>query len=126
MPKKKENDYYEILSNKGTFDAGKGRFHDFIHHGNDQVFDYATDAMVDSDAYHGGRPGIADADRVGQETAGLGQEQNYPVQDDIQLPPVFEVLANVNDLLFQRGIDVPFYWHVPRSGGGTMNDVLGR
>ena len=126
MPKKKENDYYEILSNKGTFDAGKGRFHDFIHHGNDQFFDYATDAMVDSDAYHGRRPGITDADRVGQETAGLGQEQNYPVQDDIQLPPVFEVLANVNDLLFQRGIDVPFYWHVPRSGGGTMNDVLGR
>jgi len=31
----------------------------------------------------------------------------------------------VDDVLFQRGIDVPFYWHVPRSGGGTMNDVLG-
>ncbi|KAL7540245.1 hypothetical protein ACHAXR_009968 [Thalassiosira sp. AJA248-18] len=28
-------------------------------------------------------------------------------------------------MLFQRGIDVPFYWHVPRSGGGTVNDVLG-
>ena len=127
MPKKKENDYYEILPNKGGFNAGKeGRFYDSIHHGNGQVFDYATDAMVDSDAYHGGRAGIPDADRLGQETAGLGQEQNHPVQDDIQLPPVFDVLANVNDLLFQRGIDVPFYWHVPRSGGGTMNDVLGR
>jgi len=127
MPKKKENDYYDILPNKGGFNAGKeGRFYDSIHHVNGQVLDYATDAMVDSDAYHRGRAGIADADRLGQETAGLGQEQNHPVQDDVQLPPVFEVLANVNDLLFQRGIDVPFYWHVPRSGGGTMNDVLGR
>ena len=43
-----------------------------------------------------------------------------------QIPAKFEVLANVDDLLFQRGIDVPFYWHVPRSGGGTMNDLLGR
>ena len=44
----------------------------------------------------------------------------------MQLSPVFDALANVDDLLFQQGVDVPFFWHVPRSGGGTMNDVLGR
>lgn len=34
-------------------------------------------------------------------------------------------LANVDDMLFQRGIDVPFYWHIPRLGRCAMNDVLG-
>jgi len=53
------------------------------------------------------------------------EEPHFLVRGDVQLPEKFEVLANVDEL-FQRGIDVPFYWHVPRSGGGTMNDVLGR
>jgi hypothetical protein len=35
-------------------------------------------------------------------------------------------LANVDSGPFQRGIEIPFYWHVPRSGGGTISDVLGR
>jgi hypothetical protein len=34
-------------------------------------------------------------------------------------------LANVDSGPFQRGIEIPFYWHVPRSGGGTISDVLG-
>jgi hypothetical protein len=41
----------------------------------------------------------------------------------IRLPEKFGALADVNDILLQSGI--PFYWHVPRSGGGTMNDILG-
>lgn len=45
---------------------------------------------------------------------------------DLPLPSVFDNLSNVDDGSFQKGIDVPFYWHVPRSGGGTVNDVLGR
>ena len=53
------------------------------------------------------------------------EQRVFPVQYDVQVPPVFDGLANVDDMLFQRGIDVPFYWHIPRSGGGTMNDVLG-
>lgn len=124
MPQK-DSDYYAKIPNKGGFNAGKeGQSYDSIQNGNGQVFDYATNAMVDSDAYQGGRAEIAGADRVEQATAGSDQQQHY--YPDIQLPQVFEVLADVDDFLFQKGIDVPFYWHVPRSGGGTMNDVLGR
>lgn len=42
------------------------------------------------------------------------------------IPQALENVADVNAGPFQRGIDVPFYWHVPRSGGGTISDVLGR
>ena len=42
------------------------------------------------------------------------------------IPPVFDAIADIDDVLYQRGVDLPFFWHVPRSGGGTMNDVLGR
>ncbi|KAL7552674.1 hypothetical protein ACHAWF_015929 [Thalassiosira exigua] len=43
---------------------------------------------------------------------------------EVRLPPDFAALADV-DGPYRRGVDVPFYWHVPRSGGGTTNDVLG-
>lgn len=41
-------------------------------------------------------------------------------------PAALENTADVNSGPFQKGIDVPFYWHIPRSGGGTLSDVLGR
>lgn len=47
-------------------------------------------------------------------------------RDASYMPVVFENIADFDAGPFQRGIDVPFYWHVPRSGGGTVNDVLGR
>ncbi|KAL3805043.1 hypothetical protein HJC23_003271 [Cyclotella cryptica] len=46
-------------------------------------------------------------------------------RDALRMPFVFENIADFDAGPFQRGIDVPFYWHVPRSGGGTVNDVLG-
>jgi hypothetical protein len=112
----KKRDFSASPRNKGGFNTGKkGRFYDSIQHGDGQVLDYSTDAMVDRDAHLGESARIAEADRSRQAL----------VQYNTQLPPVFEVLANVDDLPFQRGTDVPFYWHVPRSGGGTMNDLLG-
>lgn len=47
-------------------------------------------------------------------------------KEEIQIPAEFGNVADVDAGPFQRGIDVPFYWHVPRSGGGTISDVLGR
>ena len=45
---------------------------------------------------------------------------------ELHMPPGLQNLANVDSGPFQRGIDIPFYWHVPRSGGGTISDILGR
>jgi hypothetical protein len=25
----------------------------------------------------------------------------------------------------KKGVDIPFYWHIPRAGGGTVNDIFG-
>jgi len=43
----------------------------------------------------------------------------------MELPSVFENLADVNDLPVKKGVDLPFFWHVPRTGGGTVNDIFG-
>mmetsp|Transcript_779 Transcript_779/g.1530 ORF Transcript_779/g.1530 Transcript_779/m.1530 type:complete len:1025 (+) Transcript_779:524-3598(+) len=55
----------------------------------------------------------------------MGNLRPKPPDPVVQLPSSFESLVNVDELPFQRGIDIPFYWHIPRSGGGTVNDVLG-
>lgn len=103
--------------NKGGQNIGKkGLFYDSIQHGDAQVFDYSIDATVNNDVHLDKSAGIAGAD----------QSRQAIVHYDTQLPLVFEALANVDDLLYQKGADVPFYWHIPRSGGGTMNDILGR
>jgi hypothetical protein len=118
---------YRLPQNRGNFSARprnkdgqhigkKSLVYDSIQHGDDQVFGHSIDAIVDSNAHLEESVGILGADRSRQAI----------VQYDTQLPPVFEALANVGDPLYQRGADVPFYWHIPRSGGGTMNDILGR
>ena len=91
------------------------RFYDPSRDG--QVFDHATNnAIVDTSDIPKPRD-ISVQSRPITAEAILG---NTP-----QLPPQFQSLANVDSGPFQRGIDVPFYWHVPRSGGGTVNDILG-
>lgn len=62
------------------------------------------------------------------DTANLLARQRQTDSDaaaGIVLPPAFQVLADVSDLPLRKGSDIPFYWHVPRTGGGTMNDILG-
>mmetsp|Transcript_38953 Transcript_38953/g.71401 ORF Transcript_38953/g.71401 Transcript_38953/m.71401 type:complete len:1095 (+) Transcript_38953:195-3479(+) len=124
-------------ANKGELRAGsEGRFYDTIQRKRNQVLDYNTDALVDSNTYLNGQAGIAGVGRLGQpveqnlvasdsDSLASADQQHFLVSGNIQLPSIFEAMANVDDLLFQRGIEIPFYWHVPRSGGGTMNDVLG-
>jgi len=43
----------------------------------------------------------------------------------LPIPAVYEHLREVDDLPFDVDIDVPFFWHIPRTGGTTTNDVLG-
>ena len=43
----------------------------------------------------------------------------------VKIPPAFNVLADVTDLPVRKGVDAPLYWHIPRSGGGTVNDIFG-
>jgi len=86
-----------------------------------QVFD-TPNSMVDNNAYPNDQAEIAGVAQPGQPN-NFASDSNF--RDAVQLPSNFQSLANVDDKLFQRGIDIPFYWHVPRSGGGTMNDLLG-
>jgi len=92
---------------------------------NDQVLDY-TDNNNNGGNYEDQQYGNNNA----MISAEIDAADTFDTMDkqylNIQLPAKFDVLANVDDLLFQKGIDIPFYWHVPRSGGGTMNDLLGR
>lgn len=103
----------------------------------EQSYDVASNnAMLDSKPHPHDRAEITIPSRLGQPPDPLsssteGQQpfvdtQSLVANNLIQLPSTFDALANVDDLLFQKGIDVPFYWHIPRSGGGTINDVLGR
>lgn len=83
---------------------------------NGQVFDHATNSLVDTSDIPKPRDNTAQLRPIASEVI---------IGDTPQLPPQFQALANVDSGPFQRGIDVPFYWHVPRSGGGTVNDILG-
>ena len=90
------------------------RFYDPSRNG--QVFDHATNALIDT----------SDVPKSRDVLAELRQNPAEAILENIpRLPSQFQALANVDSGPFQRGIDVPFYWHVPRSGGGTVNDILG-
>ena len=41
----------------------------------------------------------------------------------MELPALFEGFADV-DQPYNKQSDLPFFWHVPRTGGTTMNDIL--
>lgn len=112
MSQKESGNYIKRQNKNRGFRAGKrGRSYDSSQHGNGQDLDYAI---------------IADGDRLEGAVENSDQKQKHSVQYNLQLPPVFNDVANVDDLFYQKGIDLPFYWHIPRSGGGMMNDVLGR
>jgi len=108
----RESVNYIKQSNKRSFKTGV--------HGKDLHYDTKAND-VNNEVYYGDDGG----DRLGQLVKESDEQRKYPVQYEVQVPPVFDGLANVDDMLFQRGIGIPLYWHIPRSGGGTMNDVLG-
>mmetsp|Transcript_24253 Transcript_24253/g.36651 ORF Transcript_24253/g.36651 Transcript_24253/m.36651 type:complete len:858 (+) Transcript_24253:194-2767(+) len=41
------------------------------------------------------------------------------------IPEEFDNLADVMDLPINKN-EIPFFWHIPRSAGGTVNDIFGR
>lgn len=43
----------------------------------------------------------------------------------VELPSDFDHFADVSDLPVQKGENLPFFWHVPRAAGGTVNDIFG-
>ena len=92
-------------------------------HNNGQVLDY-------TDNNNNGNYEDQQYDNNAMISAEIDAADTFDTMDkqylNVQLPAKFDALANVDDMLFQKGIDIPFYWHVPRSGGGTMNDLLGR
>lgn len=43
----------------------------------------------------------------------------------ISIPNEFDNLADITDFPISKG-EIPFFWHIPRSAGGTVNDIFGR
>jgi len=41
----------------------------------------------------------------------------------MELPKVLEGFSDI-DQPFNKQVDLPFFWHVPRTGGTTLNDIL--
>ena len=90
------------------------------------ISDSATETMDD----YIEQSGITTSNHVDRTNGNVrtrsdGAASLHSQHHDIRLPKQFEALANVDDELL-GGTGVPFYWHVPRSSGGTVNDVLGR
>jgi len=45
--------------------------------------------------------------------------------EGIALPEAFDDFADLRGSSFRKRKDMPFFWHIPRVGGATMNDILG-
>ena len=42
----------------------------------------------------------------------------------VEVPLEFDSFADIDDVPLKND-DLPFFWHIPRSGGGTTNDIMG-
>ena len=42
----------------------------------------------------------------------------------VEIPPQFDNMADVDDVPVHKD-DLAYYWHIPRSAGATINDILG-
>ncbi|KAI2508060.1 hypothetical protein MHU86_6352 [Fragilaria crotonensis] len=94
---------------------------------------HATKRPIAGIDIHGGMTKRSDGSAVGGSVAGgmarhNVKELNSPPKkhdhSDVELPEAFNVLADVTDLPVRKGVDAPFYWHIPRASGGTVNDIL--
>ena len=87
-----------------------------------------------SDAIGGGNPGNvpgSNADIAGGEGAGGDAKGGVEYADGmggkhawVEIPPQFDTMADVDDVPVHKD-DLAYYWHIPRSAGATINDVLG-
>ena len=63
----------------------------------------------------------------------ITKQYNIPHEDrlsnrehiGLELPEHFDHLSDVLELPVKKGVDIPFFWHIPRTGGGTVNDIFG-
>lgn len=69
--------------------------------------------------------GMAHHSEVDLNSAPMKHDNSHHDHAGVELPAAFQVLADVTDLPVRKGVDAPFYWHIPRSGGGTVNDIFG-
>jgi len=84
---------------------------DFIGGGNpDNVLEVNIDAAG----------GEGSAPKGGVEYAdGMGGKHAW-----VEIPPQFDDMADVDDVPVHKD-DLAYYWHIPRSAGASMNDILG-
>lgn len=94
----------------------------------------ATKEPITGRDIHGGMTKRTDDNSVGGSVAGgmarhNVKDLNAPLQKHahagVELPAAFNVLADVTELPVRKGVDAPFYWHIPRASGGTVNDIFG-
>jgi len=43
----------------------------------------------------------------------------------LSLPKELDYIADIDDWPRKEDKDIPFYWHIPRAGGGTVHDIFG-
>ena len=105
-----------------NFERREDKNHEFGPLNNPELDRQIIWSEYDRDELHRNN-GYTDSASSNEEVSGSDSDHS---RDAPHMPVVFENIADFDAGPFQRGIDVPFYWHVPRSGGGTVNDVLGR
>lgn len=69
------------------------------------------------------------ADGSGSNKKGKSKLQHHQYHLDarhkgVRIPPVFLNLADIDEPPSNKDQNLPFFWHIPRSGGTTMNNIL--
>ena len=99
-----------------TGDAEQENMNDFADEGEGQeIIDgkmNPDDAQVVSITADGQNDGMEYAD-------GMGGKHAW-----VEIPPQLDNLADVDDVPVHKD-DLAYYWHIPRSAGASMNDILG-
>lgn len=87
-----------------------------------QTFNYSS--HHDKNPYHGLSPIF---DKAQTNIKSHEEQHNVVLENEesfIPLPPAFMNIADVATHPVKKN-DVPFYFHIPRSGGSTIKDIMG-
>ena len=77
----------------------------------------------------GGKVNPNDAQEITMAADGQKEEMEYAdgmggKHAWVEIPPQLDNLADVDDVPVHKD-DLAYYWHIPRSAGASMNDILG-
>ncbi len=80
-----------------------------------------SDSTLHPNGHMDGKPAFSIATSF---EASVGPNQDLSPGENVRLSKSLQMLADLDDMPLKES-DVPFFFHVPRSGGSTVKDILG-